>query len=125
MKKQQRDAFRVHHMIEASELIAEFITNKGFGDLLNDRLLSSAVERQLEIIGEAASHVSAETQAEWPNINWRGMKGTRNFLTHEYFRADYEKIWDTVQHVLPAELAALRELLSDLESQFGGPDDAL
>ena len=88
-----------------------------------DRLLSSAVERQLEIIGEAASNVSAETQAEWPSIDWKALKGSRNFIAHEYFRADYDKIWDTVQHVIPHILPALKALLAQLEALFGGPED--
>ena len=123
MKKQQRDAFRVHHMVQACEKIAKFITDKKFNDLLISDLLASRVERQLEIIGEAASHVSEETYAEWPLINWKGMKNARNFIAHEYFRADYAKIWDTIEHVIPIELVGLRDILRELETRFGSPDD--
>lgn len=123
MKKQQRDAFRVHHMVQACELIAVFLNEKQLTDLFTDQMLASAVERQLEIVGEAASHVSTETQTEWPTIDWKGMKGARNFISHEYFRADYAKIWDTVQHVIPNELPVLKEILADLETQFGSPED--
>lgn len=123
MKKQQRDAFRVHHMVQAGELIAEFVTDKQLSNLLTDRLLASGVERQLEIIGEAASHVSAETQAEWPTLDWKGMKSARNFIAHEYFRADYAKIWNTVQQVILAELPVLKNILADLEARFGSPED--
>lgn len=125
MKKQQRDAFRVHHMVQACEKIARFIAGKEFNDLLADDLLVSGVERQLEIVGEAAaSHVSAETYVEWPLVDWRGMKSARNFIAHKYFRADYAKIWDTVEHGLPVELAALKGVLNALEARFGTPDDA-
>ena len=123
MKKQQRDAFRVHHMVQACEKIAKFITGKGINDLLADDLLASGVERQLEIIGEAASHVSEETYAEWPLINWKGMKNARNFIAHEYFRADYAKIWDTIEHVIPVELKGLKVILCELEARFGSQDD--
>lgn len=122
MKKQQRDAFRVHHMVRACEHVLTFLAGKTVADLFNDRLLSSGVERQLEIIGEAASHVSAETQQQWVGIDWRGMKGMRNFIAHEYFRPDYGKIWDTVQQVIPASLPLLCDLLAALEAEFGGPD---
>ena len=92
MKKQQRDAFRVHDMVQAYVKIAKFIAGKAYNDLLTDDLLASAVERQLEIIGEAASHVSVQTCTEWPLIDWKDMKSARNFIAHEYFRADYAKI---------------------------------
>ena len=123
MKKQQRDAFRVHHMVQACDKIAKFITDKDFDDLLTDDLLASGIERQLEIIGEAASHVSEETYAEWPLVSWKGMKSARNFIAHEYFRADYAKIWDTVKHVIPVELAELKIILNALETRFGSPDE--
>ena len=95
-------------MVEACELIGAFTADKTLNDLFTDRLLSSAVERQLEIIGEAASQVSDESQQDWPSINWRGMKGTRNIIAHEYFRADYAKIWDTIKHIIPVELPVLK-----------------
>ena len=123
MKKQQRDAFRVHHMVQACEKIARFIAGKEYRDLLTDDLLASAIERQLEIIGEAASHVSEETHAEWPLVDWKGMKSARNFIAHEYFRADYAKIWDTVEHVIPVELEELKNTLGELEARFGSPDE--
>lgn len=123
MNKQQRDAFRVHHMVGACEHVLGFLVGKTVADLFNDRLLSSGVERQLEIIGEAASHVSAETQQQWVSIDWKGMKGMRNFIAHEYFRPDYAKIWGTVQQVIPASLPLLRDLLAALEADFGGSDD--
>ena len=123
MNKQQRDAFRVHHMVGACEYVFEFLAGKTVADLFNDRLLSSGVERQLEIIGEAASPVSNETQQQWISIDWKGMKGMRNFIAHEYFRPDYAKIWSTVQQVIPASLPLLRDLLAALEADFGGPED--
>ena len=110
-------------MVLACEKIAKFIMGKSLPDLLNDDLLASGVERQLEILGEAASHVSAETQVEWADLNWRGMKDARNFIAHEYFRADYVKIWDTAQHVVPYELPELKAVLAALEARFGSPED--
>lgn len=111
-------------MVQACELIAEFIAGKRLENLFTDRLLASGVERQLEIIGEAASHVSVETQIEWPAINWKGMKGTRDFIAHKYFRANYERIWGAVHYIIPGELPALKELLADLKERFGTPEDA-
>lgn len=122
MKGPQRDAFRVHHMITACELILSFLADKQLADLLNDTLLASGVERQFEIVGEAASHVSPETQAQWPLISWKQMKGMRNLIAHEYFRPDYTKVWNTAQQVIPLELPLLRDLLMELEAAYGGPD---
>lgn len=122
MKGPQRDAFRIHHMVQACNLLSDFLAEKQLADLVNDRLLSSAVERQFEIIGEAASHISEQTQLDWPTISWRQMKGMRNIIAHEYFRPDYTKIWNTAIHIIPAELPQLQELLAELEAMYGSPD---
>jgi uncharacterized protein with HEPN domain len=79
-------------MLEAATWIIDFTSQREFDDLLNDKLFQSAVERQFEILGEAASHVSLQTQQQWPAIDWKGIKSFRNVIAHEYFRTDYIEI---------------------------------
>lgn len=98
-KERPRDPDRARHMLEAARLVVSFTEGRTFQDLLTetDKMLQSAVERQLEILGEAASHVSAATQALWPSIDWRGIKGFRNLLAHEYFRTNYPEVWNVAR----------------------------
>ena len=108
-------------MVEAAKLILAFTAGRTFQDLLTDVLFRSAVERQFEILGEASSHISGTTQAQWPSIEWVRIKNFRNLLAHEYFRTDYAEVWNVAQNLLPALLPTLEDLFADLDRQFG-PD---
>jgi uncharacterized protein with HEPN domain len=69
--------------------------------------------RAVEIIGEAASRVSAETRAQYPGIPWKAIIGTRNKVIHDYVSVDHDILWDTVQVDLPGLIAQLEEILSE------------
>jgi len=54
-----------------------------------------AVLRRFEIIGEAASRLSPETQALFPNLPFRSMRGMRNIIAHDYGVVDLDQVWQT------------------------------
>jgi len=55
----------------------------------------------MEIIGEAARHLSSETKAVYPDIEWKEITGLRNFLVHEYFGVDTELLWQIISVDIP------------------------
>ena len=68
------------------------------------------MERQIEIIGEAAGRVSDQCRQEHVEIPWAGIIGQRNVLSHAYDQIDDHRIWLVVaEHVpgLMSQLAAL------------------
>ena len=69
-----------------------------------------AVERNFEIIGEAASRISENFKLSHPEIESRILKDFRNFIIHEYFGIDNEIIWDTIQFRLPELLISFQNL---------------
>lgn len=120
-KSKPRDPDRVLHMVEAARWIANQATRLKLADLLADKTMQLALERQFEILGAAASHVSAPTQVQHPEIDWRRIKDFRNLIAHEYFRVDYAQILYTAQQIIPVLLPLIEDLLTDLDQQFG-PD---
>ncbi len=120
-KSRPLDPDRVLHMVEAAQWLIEQTTSLIIADLLANKTMQLAMERQFEILGEAASHVSAATQQQRPAIDWRRIKDFRNLIAHEYFRVDYVQLLYTAQHILPSLLPLLQSLLVDLDQQFG-PD---
>ena len=72
-----------------------------------------AVLRRFEIIGEAASRVSPETQALFPTLPFRSMRGMRNIIAHDYGDVDLEQVWKTATDDLPG-------LVEILERHFAG-----
>ena len=60
-----------------------------------------AVNRKLEIIGEAARRLSSVARDQFPEIPWNLLTGMRNILFHDYDDVDLDVVWDTVQRDLP------------------------
>lgn len=100
--------------LRAAELLAEFSKGKSFADYQADALLSSAVERQFEIIGEALNNLSkvdAELAAAIPEL--RRIVAFRNILIHGYATVDDALVWQVLTDKLPDLERKLRELLAD------------
>ena len=104
------DRVRLQHMIEAAEAAIQFAAGRERSDLETDRMLLFAIIRAIEIIGEAASRMSEETQAAHGEIPWTAIIGMRNRLIHAYFDINTETVWETVTAEIPAVLNHLREL---------------
>ena len=74
-------------------------------DLMEDKVLSRACLKSLEIIGEASRNISENLRMAHPEVPWRQMTGLRNKLVHHYFGVD----WEIVADVLKNELPGLRQ----------------
>ena len=107
---QAEDLVRLRHMIEAGETVARFVAGRSRADLDRDLMLMFAVVRAIEIIGEAASKMSAETYAAHAEIPWRAIVGMRHRLVHAYFDIDADVVWVAATQEVPALLAQLRTL---------------
>lgn len=102
MSEIERDRVRIQHVLQAILFIEEFVKESEFKKFINDNLLQSAVVRQFEIIGEASANISDDIKEKYPEVQWRQIKGFRNFLIHEYFRVDSIELWKTIEEDLPA-----------------------
>lgn len=68
-----------------------------------------ATLRNLELIGEAATHIPNEIRATHPEVPWRQIIATRNRLIHGYLGIDNDTVWSIIRDNIP-------ELLSQLEA---------
>jgi len=105
------DRVRLRHMIEAAETAVRFAAGRERKDLETDEMLSLALTRAVEVIGEAASRISEAGRAEFPEIPWRVIVAMRNRLVHAYFDVDRDVLWRTVEEEIPAILPAFRAAL--------------
>ena len=102
-------------MLDAAREAVNFATGRTANDLARDRVLSLALVRCIEIIGEAASKISLDTRAGIEEIPWADVVGMRNRLIHAYFDIDYDRVYDTVTSDLPPLIANLERILVDIE----------
>jgi uncharacterized protein with HEPN domain len=71
-------------------------------DLDTNPMLVRALTRCVEVVGEAASRVTAETRTELSGIPWFDIVAMRNRLIHTYFDIDLDVVWATVEVDLPS-----------------------
>jgi uncharacterized protein with HEPN domain len=93
MSLEKDDNVYLWDMLTAARAVESFVKHRTTADYLADLMLRSAVERQIEIIGEAARHVSSTFQASHPEISWRPIQAQRHVLTHDYGEIRHERIW--------------------------------
>lgn len=74
---------------------------KDFETFSNDEILTRAIVRSLEIIGEASKKVPPDFRSQFPLITWKDISGMRDRLIHHYFGVDLEIVWNTVLEDLP------------------------
>jgi len=110
MRTEDKDMARLWDMLDAARVTVQFTRGRRFEDLLADRMLRSAVERNLEIVGEAARHVSLETRNKNPDVPWTSIIGLRNIIAHEYGEIRYERLWSICVNRLPALIRRLEAL---------------
>ena len=95
----RNDRERFVDILEAIEKIERHVP-RGRQAFEMDEMLQVWVVRHLQIIGEAASRVSAETQNRFPEIPWGKMIGMRHVLVHGYFEIDLDIVWSVIEHDL-------------------------
>ena len=100
-------------MLLAAKDARTFIADLDEAAFLASRLHQNAVIRSLEVLGEAANKISAETKARYSSIPWRDIVGMRHRLIHGYGDVRLDLIWKVAHEHLIALIASLPALVPD------------
>ena len=92
MPAEKDDVAWLWDMLQAARTEQAFVGNRSFEDYSGNLMLRSAVERQIEIIGEAARHVSKEFQDDHTEILWKPIMAQRHVLAHDYGEIKHDLI---------------------------------
>jgi uncharacterized protein with HEPN domain len=111
MPPEKADVAYLWDMWDAAQAIQEFVSGKTFYHYQHDRMLRGAVERHLEIIGEAANRVSHDCRASHPEIPWRRIIAQRHVIAHEYGEIKHELIWKVATVHVPELIRYLEPLI--------------
>lgn len=84
-----------------------FLNINHYTDFYNSEIgldLLDAICMQLITIGESIKNIDKITQKSllnnYPNIDWKGVMGIRDIITHHYFDIDAEEIYNICQNEL-------------------------
>lgn len=110
---------RLYHIIQAGERIFRSIDGITKDDFYANEDKQGNVVRCLEIIGEAANHLSEEILLSHEDIPWHAIVGMRNNLIHGYNEVNYEFVWATVQNDIRPLIDRAKKMLLSIKL----PDD--
>ncbi len=114
MQPEARDPAHLWDMLEAARGIQEVTRGMSLDQYLESKVVRLAVERELEILGEAARRVSAEFKDAHPEIPWRLIIAQRNVLAHEYGEIEHFRIWKVVTTHIATLITQLEPLIPPL-----------
>ena len=103
--------FYVADMIEFAEKVRTYTSGMDQATFIDDAVTYDATLRNLELIGEAATHIPMAIRDKHPDVPWRAIIAARNRLAHSYLSVDDDLIWNIIQDDVPKLLPALRGLL--------------
>ncbi len=102
---------RVEHILEAIQLIRDFVEGISVSAFLSDIKVQSAVQYQFLIIGEAIRYIDDDILAKY-NYPWHIPRSFRNFIIHVYHDIKMERIYYATQDLDELE-KQIRQILNN------------
>ena len=94
--------YAINHILEYTRDVKNMETMK------DNSMLYDAVQMNFIVLGESSWKLSDDIRNALPHVDWRAIKGFRNFVAHDYFGVDENIVWAAIQFLLP-------QLKEDLE----------
>lgn len=116
------DLSYVLDMFDSAKSIVEMTESMDYQSYSRDRRTRRAIEREIEIIGEAARKISSRAMDAHPEIPWRRIIAQRHRLAHEYGEIQDEIIWNVAKTSVPELLSLLEPLLKEGGSSPESPE---
>jgi uncharacterized protein with HEPN domain len=110
---------RLQDILHAARLIASYIKDTTKLAFSANREKQDAVVRRIEIIGEAALHLTDETRQAVPELPFRKMRGMRNIVAHDYANVDLEIVWEVATVHVPQVCAVLEKFFAGQAQSLG------
>ena len=107
------DEVSMKDMLAHAQEAVDLLGDRSGDDLRDDRVMQLALTRLVEIVGEAANRVSAETRRCRLEVPWAKIVGMRNRLVHGYDVVDYDLLYDTIRTDLPPLIEQLRGIVRE------------
>jgi len=114
MSEKRPESLLFYDIIESIRKIEEYTRNLSFEELMKDERTKDAILRNIQIIGEATKNIPQGITGAHPEVDWSGIAGIRNIITHRYFRVDWNQIWISLRDELPV----LKEQVLRLKKEY-------
>ena len=113
-KESRSDKQYLIDISDAIDSIGDFLNGNSKEKFEKSYLLQSAVIRQFEIVGEAASRLSSNLKEKFKNVRWNDVVGMRHKMIHDYFEVSIDIVWDTAKNDLNGLKLQIKKILKEL-----------
>ncbi|MGD0091891.1 MAG: HepT-like ribonuclease domain-containing protein [Planctomycetota bacterium] len=106
----------LRQIADAARRAQELCAGKTVAELTADWRDRLALERVMEVLGEAVKRLPLELRERYPAVPWKQVAGTRDRVSHGYDVIDYKALLGAAQQDVPILLATVEQMLRDLET---------
>jgi uncharacterized protein with HEPN domain len=105
--------FYIRDMLQFAYNVSAYTEGFSQQKFIDTGLNYDATIRNLELIGEAATHIPAEIRETYRTIPWRQVIATRNKLIHNYLGIDNDTLWSIIKDDIPTLVDELEKIIHD------------
>lgn len=114
MRPEGRDIALLFDMLRYAQAIEPVVVGLSYDDYLAQFTTRLAVERAIEVVGEAARHISRDFQVAHPEVPWRKFISMRHIIAHDYGELDHEAIWRVATTHIPELIVLIQPMIPPL-----------
>ena len=96
-----RDKSYIYDILKYSQEVIDILKDENHTSFVNNRIKRLAIERLIQIIGEAANHLSIDFIQKNQDIPWSKIIGLRNKIVHDYGEILTDRIWLIASESIP------------------------
>ncbi len=104
-----------YDILESINKVENYTRTISFDELMRDERTKDAILRNIQIIGDASKNIPESIIWMHPEVDWSGVAGMRDIITHRYFRVDWHLIWESIHDELPPFKVHILNLVKELE----------
>ncbi len=109
------DMARLQHIKEAIEEVESYVEGIELDYFEKDSKTRFASIKQLEIVGEAAHHLTSELKEKYPEVEWKAIISLRHILVHDYYEIQNDILWRIIQVHMPVFKQQILKIIAELE----------
>ena len=111
MRERPKDKNRLEHILHSLGVIDFLKKGKSYHECENDIAIYYALIKNLEIIGEAVYKLTKEFKQKHPATPWSEIEKLRHVIVHDYYRVDFNIVWDTIENDLSEFIIQIEKYL--------------
>jgi len=103
----------LNDVLESIDAITTYIKGVDRMTFLANGMMMDAVQKRLEVMGEAVKGLDASLKGRHPDVPWQRIAGMRDVLSHGYFGVDLNRVWEVAVRDLPVLRAQLLKVMEE------------